>query len=436
VIINHIYGMRYDLIVNHGPCLVFSKDTVWTENDLNPMEKKMLLNYPISRLLPFQLYEMDLQITLCYKLGAKKTLSEICRTQALNEAECYQILFTISSTIIDSKTHLLSEERYLLQESFIYIGTDYMDVNFIYLPVNVLPDKPPLQIDLLKLTNDLLSKPGKTPSPKTIKMLQLLNSPFFQLSTFKELLFQAITELDSQPEYADYQQPSSIESWIPPTTKERLKGWSLPKSHNPMLITICLFIIMSIGTLYFIFPSVGMFNLCLGLSLLVMNTSIWLNRSLGKMETGELLNDNPFGKAKQLQVPILPDADYYKHLVDQTTLLAPVKGISDATVFLLPPLKAFLELKQGEETELINISSDSFIIGRSTDVAQFSVNWIGLSRTHIEINRLGNEYEVKDLGSKNGSYLNEEAMVPYQSYRLNEGDCIKIVERQFIYKRL
>jgi hypothetical protein len=92
---NYIYGMNYDMIVNHDPCLVFSKDIVWTENDLIAMEKKMLLNFPIPRLLPLQLNEMDLQITLCYKLGTKKALSEICRQQSLNENECYQILFTI-----------------------------------------------------------------------------------------------------------------------------------------------------------------------------------------------------------------------------------------------------------------------------------------------------------------------------------------------------
>jgi pSer/pThr/pTyr-binding forkhead associated (FHA) protein len=433
---NNIYGMNYGMIVNHDPCLVFSKDIVWTENDLIAMEKKMLLNYPISRLLPLQLNEMDLQITLCYKLGTKKALSQICQHQTLNEADCFQILFTIVTTILDSKAHLLSEERYLLQESFIYIGTDYMDANLIYLPIYVLEDKPPIQIDLLKLTNDLLSKQGKSRSHKTNKMIQLLNSPHFQLITFKELLFQAITELDSLPEAADYQHLRSNEPWLPLTTKERFIKWKLPKSHNPILIITCLLIIMLIVSFYLIYPSVGMFNLCLGLSLLVMNISFRLNRSISKLETGELPYDNPFGNPMQLEAPFLPDTDYYQHLVDQTTLLAPANRISDATVLLTSHLKAFLELKQGEETELINISSDSFIIGRSIEATQYTVNWIGLSRTHIEIYRLGNEYEIKDLGSKNGSFLNEESMIPHQSYPLNEGDCIKVVEKQFIYKRL
>jgi pSer/pThr/pTyr-binding forkhead associated (FHA) protein len=91
---------------------------------------------------------------------------------------------------------------------------------------------------------------------------------------------------------------------------------------------------------------------------------------------------------------------------------------------------------QGEETEIIKISSDSFIIGRNEETVQFAANWIGLSRKHMEINRNGLEYEAKDLGSKNGSFLNDHPMIPHQSYLLNEGDQIKIVDRPFVYKKI
>lgn len=433
---NNIYGMKYELTMHQEPCLIFSKDSAWTESHLNAMEKKMLLSYPIARLLPLQLNEMDLQISLCYKIGTKKNLSYLCQRQSFNELECFQILLTIVSTILNSKAHLLNEERYLLQDSFIYIGTDHMDVNLIYLPLHELTDKRSLQQDLVKLANSLLCKQGKATSQYANKIVQLLSSPHFQLITMKELLLQSILEMDIQPEAIVYQPDLSNEPWLPLTTKEGLIKWRLSESHNPILIIICILIVMLIWTFYYIFPSVGMLNLCLGLCLMVLNISFELNRSLAKMETGELSYERPFGNSMQVKHQTIPDTDYYVHLIDQTTLLAPANIISDATVMLAPPMKAFLELKQGEETELIKISGDSFIIGRSIEGAQFTLNWIGLSRTHLEINRLGNDYQVKDLGSKNGSFLNEESMVPHQFYTLTEGDCIKVVEKQFIYKKL
>ncbi|MEX2461367.1 MAG: DUF6382 domain-containing protein [Paenibacillaceae bacterium] len=432
---NSIYGMKYETTLDKDSTLVFSKNIPWTEHDLIAMEKRMLLSYPIARVLPLELREMNLQITLCYKLGTKKPLSHILNRKSLNEMDCLRILFTIVTTLVDSKVHLLSEERYLIQAPFIYLGSDYLDVNLIYLPIYEWVDKPPLPIEFLKLATDLLQKQEKAQSDHVRAIMQMCNTEDFQLIALKERLLQAITEMNAPSQPPVPLEPFPQESQLPPSAVERIEKWRLPKSHNPHLITACVLSLVFIWGFYVNFSSAGMVHLCLGLSLLILDISFMLHRSLGKMETGELTNNALYDKPAQLQLPLVLATEYYEQLGNQTTLLAPVKNISDATVLLPAPSKAFLELKQGEETELIKLSDDSFIIGRNLEVAQFTANWLGLSRSHVMISRHGNNYEVKDLGSKNGSFLNEEAMVPHQPYPLNEGDCIKIVEKQFIYKK-
>jgi hypothetical protein len=67
-----------------------------------------------------------------------------------------------------------------------------------------------------------------------------------------------------------------------------------------------------------------------------------------------------------------------------------------------------------------------FVLGRKAgttsemllDLAPFGGYSLGLSRRHAAIRPQGDGYEVLDLGSVNGTWLNEERLIPHKSYRL------------------
>lgn len=79
----------------------------------------------------------------------------------------------------------------------------------------------------------------------------------------------------------------------------------------------------------------------------------------------------------------------------------------------------------GQE-EKIALDADSFKIGRSIDGAGYSEDAEGVSRLHLEIERVNGEHHAKDLGSRNGSLLNGKLMVPYKAYKLDAGDRIHL----------
>lgn len=80
------------------------------------------------------------------------------------------------------------------------------------------------------------------------------------------------------------------------------------------------------------------------------------------------------------------------------------------------------------QTEKIELNRPSFIIGRSTEVAQYIERSDGASRVHAEISKSTGGYVLKDLDSRNGTFLQGEAMIPYKEYRLEEGDTFTIVK--------
>lgn len=71
-------------------------------------------------------------------------------------------------------------------------------------------------------------------------------------------------------------------------------------------------------------------------------------------------------------------------------------------------------------------SRGEFVLGRKSgttsemllDLAPFGGYSLGLSRRHAAIRWTGDGYEVLDLGSVNGTWLNEQRLAPHTSYPL------------------
>jgi hypothetical protein len=75
-----------------------------------------------------------------------------------------------------------------------------------------------------------------------------------------------------------------------------------------------------------------------------------------------------------------------------------------------------------------------FVLGRRVgisselllDLAPFGGYSLGLSRRHVLIRRTRECYEILDLGSVNGTWLNEERLVPHQPYPLPSGSHLRL----------
>jgi len=79
-------------------------------------------------------------------------------------------------------------------------------------------------------------------------------------------------------------------------------------------------------------------------------------------------------------------------------------------------------------------SKAEFVIGRkvgdtsdvSLDLSASGGYHLGVSRRHAVIRRTGQGYELLDLGSVNGTWLNEERLAPHTSYPLASGSHLRL----------
>ncbi|WP_078553046.1 DUF6382 domain-containing protein [Alkalihalobacterium alkalicellulosilyticum] len=245
-----------------------------------------------------------------------------------------------------------------------------------------------------------------------------------------------------------------------------------PKKPKPLVIGLIMVLaLLGIWKLYEMMPSEGMLFICSGLSLLAftMVYFFFYVRVPKRVEQVDVTEQpvtskpnavrkkkkaapiEPVQSPAKVEAPPIPKEDvlqtqqaatsekeYFASLRDQTTLLheageTVVLGHDDQELQQNGPL---LEVERNGTVERIYIRQNPFVIGRNPATVQYVEETTGVSRMHIEFVTNEEKVLVKDLGSKNGSKLNHEAMVPYKPYLLSDGDQIVIGKVSYTYKRI
>jgi len=136
--------------------------------------------------------------------------------------------------------------------------------------------------------------------------------------------------------------------------------------------------------------------------------------------------DDPFmdpgARTKTTDMPALDPAMFRDWPIDEAAI--PASGIA-------------VYLKGISKPAYVDLNGE-FVIGRKgeepsedlLDLAPWGGYHLGLSRRHAVIRRTTHGYEVLDLGSVNGTWLNEERLAPHKPYPLASGSHLRLGSMQ------
>lgn len=88
----------------------------------------------------------------------------------------------------------------------------------------------------------------------------------------------------------------------------------------------------------------------------------------------------------------------------------------------------------GHEQPIILTGSEQVTLGRynpgetmpSIDLTPYNADLLGVSRQHARIRRSENRYIIEDVGSTNGTWVNEIRLKPHQFYEIENGALIRL----------
>jgi hypothetical protein len=95
---------------------------------------------------------------------------------------------------------------------------------------------------------------------------------------------------------------------------------------------------------------------------------------------------------------------------------------------------------EGVSKPVFLYSSDEFVMGRRVgetagillDLSPLGGYHMGLSRRHALIQRTDHGYGITDLGSSNGTWVNQERLKPHKAYPLASGSQIRLARMRFL----
>ena len=118
--------------------------------------------------------------------------------------------------------------------------------------------------------------------------------------------------------------------------------------------------------------------------------------------------------------------------VQTTTLAAPKQAPADAKLVPVPHPRVIVALKE----EQLHLEQEEMVItiGRQKE-ARIHIEHASISRQHAEIICGEGQYRLRDVGSANGTFVNNVGLSPYSVHILQQNDRIRFGDVQFYFQQ-
>lgn len=499
-----------------GSFLVVSTDA--GENVLL-YQVEMLASNPNKNILPLDIRQKDAKYNFYYNITSKLALSQYLKRNKLKRNDFINIFKDITKTILSAKDYLLSDRSFILNEDYIFIDPNTMDVSLVYLPLNIENN---VNEQLKNFTMNFIMFSANIEENNSDNFLQrilnLLKSDTFNILEFNKLLNDL--EAESGMPKPVVQNPAVSEQNVPlqasPTPappKPNIPGQDIPKTSVPkpqtpkpgpirpnvpktapqgqvaqrpskpvntnektvvkmkyktsvIIIGAVLQAVIVIGSVVLLasgaMDSLGnepIVNI-LGIGILAgaISYALWktiLNEK-NKVETVTKVVEKPdprpqinMEKRNFTTVPNMPNvpprnntpsqpeynfnnAGNARNPLNETTVIFPTHV--EETVYLgTSNSYPYLQGTVNGVTEQIIINKPSFIIGRLKSQVDYISQNNAVGKVHAEIISRDGRYFVKDLNSKNGTFVNGVRIAANTEYEIKNNDKITFANSEYVF---
>lgn len=427
-----------------------------TEDELIDYQIKIIKDNPVQNLLALHRKQFDNEVFLYYDITSKITMEQFLMRRKLSRYEFLTIIRSLVKGLQIGKRYLLHGGRYILDFTHIYINPSSLEVALSYMPINIAAD---VREELRTLLIDLIVYKAVFVNPEegsfVYKLLSLLKSDFFSLEQLDKLAFNIAVE--SEEAKADAlnmskgKENAAEEANEPQYGKQfegkenKVRARVLPKGRLSMMMFIQLmFIALALLIIRLLLKqnqNIDIFSIT-GAVLLVLSIDFLVVRKLGIFNKREAINvKEEVVKNTKRESTVQEKRNSRKDKPKGHQFAADISRANLFTDMETTVLSdqaepySYLINCHDNQNERIILNKASFIIGRLKNQVDYVSRNNAVGKVHAEIINRDDEHYLKDLNSRNGTYINGERIVSNVEYVIKNNDRIAFANSEYKYMR-
>lgn len=403
---------------------------------------------PSSAFVPFHIRRENENVSIYYSITSKISLSQYLERKQLNKRELLDLLRSITRNLMLHSNYLLDLSSFVIDEDFIYINPATAEASLVYVPI-------PSDMDALEAYKSFLkdlivnsaSVDNNAKDNYLQRILNYLKSDAFNLIDFNRL----IIELRNSGGLNDpmnksihlysgrsVNEETAAVGYVPGggSLKNAILGKNAGNKHMLEIILLQLLILLAavIACLFLISQAIGDLVSISGILIIAVALDVLImKRIAGKRD-------------KQIKAGEM-DCNYVIQKPKRSTHKDKHRAISKApdvlracdTIMVSEASSenhTYLESVGAHSGERVMIDKDKFVIGRLGSMVDYIVQGSTIGKLHAEITLSEGIYCIRDLNSKNGTYLNDVRIPSNKECEIKSNDRIRFSNFEYIFRQL
>ncbi|HYF75450.1 MAG TPA: DUF6382 domain-containing protein [Candidatus Nitrosocosmicus sp.] len=402
---------------------------------------------PSSVFIPFNIRRENERVSIYYNITSKIMLSQYLERKQLSRKELLDLLRGITRGLMLYSNYLLDLSGFIVDKDFIYINPATAEVSLVYVPAPGVFDAVGAYKNFLKdLIVNSASVDDNAKDNYLQRLLSYLKAEAFGLTDFDRLISELRSNGGSNTPASHYGQ-----EYIEMTGEAEAAAASPPASNGSSLaefmgkapvsknltgiILLQLLIILAAAIVMLFLASRALMDMSSALGILIIAAAldvIAVKRISRKQESHMKKGDTGLNKVRQKPIQKAPKGENVS-----ANKTPGVMRVYDTTLISEAESDGFpyLESVGAHIGERVIVGKDKFVIGRLDSMVDYIVPASTVGKLHAEITTRDGAYFIKDLNSKNGTYINDVRIPSNKEHEIRFNDRIRFSNFEYIFKQ-